>query len=177
MSSNETNNQDERLSANVSLKSLILISVIVIAVQIFVGYLVYLKFSNWNERADFGEMFGAVNTLFSGLAFAGVIYAVFLQRRELELQRYELEMTREELRRSATAQEKSEKALSVQSEMLLLTARLNALNSVVEAYSGKLELMRRDGSHYSGAGYIAEKEKYDRYFEQLEVLIHEIEER
>jgi hypothetical protein len=177
MSSGKPNNADDHLRVNVSLKSLILISVIVITVQVIVGYLVYLKFSNWNERADFGEMFGAVNTLFSGLAFAGVIYAVFLQRRELELQRYELEMTREELRRSAEAQEKSEKALSVQAEMLILTSKLNALNSVVESYSGKLELMRRDGYHHTNAEYVAEKEIYDRYFEQLERLIQEIEER
>jgi hypothetical protein len=43
-------------------------------------------------------MFGSVNALFSGLAFAGVIYAIFLQRRELFLQRQELEQTREELK-------------------------------------------------------------------------------
>ncbi|QDV49438.1 hypothetical protein [Gimesia fumaroli] len=30
------------------------------------------------ERARFGDMFGAVNTLFSGLAFAGIIYTILL---------------------------------------------------------------------------------------------------
>ena len=35
-------------------------------------------------------MFGAVNALFSGLAFAGVVYAIFLQRMDLALQRKEL---------------------------------------------------------------------------------------
>jgi hypothetical protein len=35
-------------------------------------------------------MFGAVNALFSGLAFAGVVYAIFLQRIDLALQRKEL---------------------------------------------------------------------------------------
>jgi hypothetical protein len=57
-----------------------------------------LNIGNWSDRASFGEMFGAANTLFSGLAFAGVIYAILLQRRELELQRVELKMTREELK-------------------------------------------------------------------------------
>jgi hypothetical protein len=33
------------------------------------------------DRGTFGDMFGAVNALFSGLAFAGVIYAIILQRR------------------------------------------------------------------------------------------------
>jgi Putative phage abortive infection protein len=47
---------------------------------------------------DFGGQFGAVNALFSGLAFVGVIAALILQKRELALQRQELEQTREELR-------------------------------------------------------------------------------
>jgi hypothetical protein len=46
----------------------------------------------------FGDMFGSVNALFSGLAFAGVILAIFMQRDELSLQRQELEATRSELR-------------------------------------------------------------------------------
>jgi len=53
--------------------------------------------STWQERGTFGDMFGAVNALFSGLAFAGVIIAVMLQSKELRLQREELEQTREEL--------------------------------------------------------------------------------
>lgn len=51
----------------------------------------------WAARGQFGDMFGAVNALFSGLAFAGVIIAILLQREELELQRKELVQTREEL--------------------------------------------------------------------------------
>lgn len=49
------------------------------------------------ERGTFGDMFGAVNSLFSGLAFAGIIYTVWLQRKELQLQRKELSLTRDEL--------------------------------------------------------------------------------
>ena len=43
-------------------------------------------------------MFGAVNALFAGFAFAGVIGAIILQRNELRLQRQELSDTREEMR-------------------------------------------------------------------------------
>ncbi|MEY1660692.1 hypothetical protein [Isoalcanivorax beigongshangi] len=40
-------------------------------------------FFPWPEDAGaFGDMFGAVNALFSGLAFAGVIYALILQERD-----------------------------------------------------------------------------------------------
>ena len=51
-----------------------------------------------------GDTFGAVNALFSGLAFAGLILAITLQRDELKLQREELALTRAELTRpSATS--------------------------------------------------------------------------
>ena len=33
-----------------------------------------------DARGLFGDMFGAVNSVFSGFAFVGVIYAIFLQR-------------------------------------------------------------------------------------------------
>ncbi len=50
-----------------------------------------------SERGTFGDQFGAVNALFSGLAFALLIVTLILQRRELILQREELSYTREEL--------------------------------------------------------------------------------
>jgi hypothetical protein len=45
-----------------------------------------------NEAAGgvFGDKFGAVNALFSGLAFTGVIWALILQRHDLRLQREEI---------------------------------------------------------------------------------------
>lgn len=46
----------------------------------------------------FGDMFGAVNALFSGLAFAGIIITIYLQRTELSLQRVELRLTRKEFK-------------------------------------------------------------------------------
>jgi len=54
------------------------------------------NFEKESERGLFGDKFGAVNALFSGLAFAGVIYAIVLQRQELELQREELRRSVEE---------------------------------------------------------------------------------
>ena len=52
----------------------------------------------WAERGLIGDSFGIVNSLFGGLAFAGVVVAIFLQRNELRLQREELSLTREEIR-------------------------------------------------------------------------------
>jgi hypothetical protein len=49
------------------------------------------------NQGTFGDMFGAVNALFSGLAFAGLIATLLYQKNELKLQREELKLTREEL--------------------------------------------------------------------------------
>lgn len=51
----------------------------VVIVQVLLGLWITRQLDSWTDRGTFGDMFGAVNTLFSGLAFAGVIYAIFLQ--------------------------------------------------------------------------------------------------
>lgn len=50
-------------------------------------------------------MFGAINTLFSGLAFAALIVTVLMQREELKLQFDELEKSRKEFEKTAAAQQ------------------------------------------------------------------------
>ncbi|SMO68082.1 hypothetical protein [Gracilimonas mengyeensis] len=101
-----------------SLKTIIWLFVAVVLIQLIFGSIIFLSFDSWRIRGVFGEMFGAVNTLFAGLAFAGVIYAILLQRKELALQRAELQLTREELRKSAEAQQKSSELLEHQVELM-----------------------------------------------------------
>ncbi|SDX81652.1 putative phage abortive infection protein [Paenibacillus sp. CF384] len=56
----------------------------------------------WGDtgRGTIGDMFGAINALFSGLAFAGIIYTIMMQRKELALQREELKLQRDEVAKS-----------------------------------------------------------------------------
>lgn len=70
--------------------------VCVIVVWALTFFLFFISESD--KRGQFGDMFGAVNALFSGLAFAGLIITLLLQKAELGLQRDELEQTREELK-------------------------------------------------------------------------------
>ncbi len=56
----------------------------------------HLKTLPNEERGTFGDMFGSINALYSGLAFAGIIFTILLQRKELKLQREELSDTRKE---------------------------------------------------------------------------------
>ncbi len=83
-----------------------------------------------------------MNALFSGLAFAGLIYTVFLQREELALQRKELELTRQELQRTAAAQEQSEVALRAQAEAASLSARMSTTTALLDHYRAELKSMR-----------------------------------
>lgn len=71
---------------------------------------------NLAERGQVGDSFGALNALFSGLALGGVIVAVVLQSRELELQRDELKKSVEaqkELVGQAKADSRAEQAVRV----------------------------------------------------------------
>ena len=115
----------------------------VILVQSILGILIYRGLQSWPDRGTFGDMFGAVNTLFSGLAFAGVVYAILLQRKELALQRRELELTRAELKRTARAQEKSERAFSRQVYLMALAALVSARVETKKTFDESLEKSRQ----------------------------------
>lgn len=54
-------------------------------------FLLYCFIKCPNDRGTFGDMFGAVNALFSGFAFAGVILTLIMQHNELKFQREEIE--------------------------------------------------------------------------------------
>ncbi len=100
-------------------------SAIVFTIIFLVGsYSAFLIYVSWPienlsiaNAGVFGDSFGVLNSLFSGLAFAGVIITILLQRDELRLQR-------EELARSSAAQES--------------TARMTALSLLLEDYKSRI---------------------------------------
>jgi len=141
---------------------------------IWIGYglWVYYNISPWSDRGQFGDMFGAVNALFSGLAFAGVIIALVFQRRELELQRRELELTRKELARTASAQEQSIKTSVKQTEIQRQSAILNSLASLVEYYDRYIDRIVRLG----GAVPVQTDKEQKKYIEELQKRLESIKE-
>lgn len=68
---------------SISLRSLLL----AVVLAWFAGALPAIVFKAPVGVGELGDMFGAVNALFSGLAFAGVVYAIFLQQIALDAQR------------------------------------------------------------------------------------------
>jgi hypothetical protein len=76
----------------------VLLGLAIVLVLASAAVLIPRHFAPPSHSGEFGDMFGGVNALFSGLAFVGVIYAILLQRRELQYQREELEQTRREIK-------------------------------------------------------------------------------
>lgn len=109
--------------------------------------LIWWQPSSLIEPGPFGDMFGSVNALFSGLAFSGIILALILQRRDLEMQREvlklqmeEIRLQREELARSAEAQEAQVKAL-------VIAAQLNGLATFLEHSEILTDMEIEEGSY------------------------------
>ncbi|MCU0491592.1 MAG: hypothetical protein MUD01_08390 [Chloroflexaceae bacterium] len=79
--------------------------ILLAVVLIFLGWcvFVYFQYPELIRQGQFEALFGGLNSLFSALAFAGLIFTIFQQQAELELQRQELAATRKELRATAEA--------------------------------------------------------------------------
>jgi hypothetical protein len=107
---------DESKIAIESIGTIVGIVSLIIVIEVATAVAIILLLPGWADRGAFGSMFGAVGSLFSGLALAGVVVAILLQRQELSLQRQELALTRAELQRAADAQEQSARILVRQLE-------------------------------------------------------------
>lgn len=109
------------------------------------------------------DSFGAINALFSWLAFAWLIYTIFLQMKELEL-------TRDELRKSSEAQQRSEKALAEQVLQMEKAAKINALSYLIQHQNVILSSIN-PGSFLSVMyDKDSEKEKLIEYMEEIKKL-------
>ena len=79
----------------------ILIGGAVVAIASYASLLIYLAWPineiSINKAGVFGDSFGILTSLFSALAFAGMIITILLQKEELGLQRQELADTRQEI--------------------------------------------------------------------------------
>lgn len=130
-----------------------------------------LAFKSCKSPGEIGDMFGMVNSLFSGFALAGVICAILMQREELSLQRKELELTRNELARSAQAQSESAKALTQQYSVAEKTARLHALSALLQSANEEMKLLSGDSSGKISAA----KQLHMESFSNLEARISDLE--
>ena len=150
------------------------------------------------EQGQIGDLFGGVNALFSGLALAGVVTAVVLQSRELqlqreamnkqneeleltrneiklqreqlELQREELKLSREEFNRMASANEDAAKALSKQIKMQVLAAKITGLGAKLES-ANTMNLVMANHMANPNLEVVNQREG------ELSIALHELDEQ
>ncbi|WP_151796365.1 hypothetical protein [Acinetobacter soli] len=160
-----------------------LASLIIFILLLWSTYPLALKFvlqkNDWNSLGTFGDTYGALNTLFSGLAFAVLILSLFLQRIELEAQRKELEAQRQEIKESNTIAEAQRKITEQQAQLIqqqILDSKKQAFFELFFKYidekNRKIELLK--APHMSGMSVMKRfcsqfNDSFTRYnFENIE---------
>ncbi|MFZ6819718.1 hypothetical protein [Undibacterium sp. Ji22W] len=113
---------------------------------------------NWASRGVVGDSFGALNTLFSGLALAGLAVNIYLQSVQLK----KLEAKEEE----------NSKRLDLQSETLSLTALLNYHNSEIDRLTNLLISTNGKVTDSASEGM---KDSYDNHRKLRKALVERLE--
>lgn len=105
-----------------SFKGLICLLLLIFIVWLAYAVFILLVIPKMEVRGQSGDMFGGITALFSGLAFAGLVYTLFVQKKELQYQREELTRlvdeqaaSREQLKNQATHMELQNMQFSKQS--------------------------------------------------------------
>ncbi len=167
------------------LTSPLVLALVVVVLWALGGFLLPWIFAQ-SEQGVFGDKFGAVNALFSGLAFSGVIYAILLQRQELELQREELKLTREELHRSADAHTEAARVLTNQLRISVLSSRLSASSGLLQScneqlaaiearYAGRQDMLSQVSLEHSSSSFINKRNQIEQKVEQILQELEQLE--
>jgi hypothetical protein len=83
-----------------SLGGVVLLLLTVFVVWLTYGIAAYTMPETLEKSGQTGDMFGGITALFSGLAFAGLVFTLFVQKKELQYQREELGHLVEEQRQT-----------------------------------------------------------------------------
>jgi len=164
MSKAKTLTEEERETSGAMLAVILLCVTIVWATG---GWLVDSK--DTVNRGTFGDMFGAVNALFSGLAFATLIYTTFLQR-------WELRETRRELARTTAAQEASELALRAQAQAAEHSAHLATVTALLSHYREELTPFKENSflQYEQSTKYRKLQERESALISLLDIAYHQV---
>jgi len=156
-----------------NIKSVILYGSVIIVISWALSAFIIIKmYPSAEAHGTFGDLFGAINALFSGFAFLGVIVAILLQKEELEEQR-------REIKESRIAQNKSAVALGKQTRISGLMARLDATNHVLASVDRQINRTSTAGRYDSSTkvkNLIEKQEKYEVLVEKLLAKIEKLEE-
>lgn len=98
---------------------------IIVVLTIAYGWVLLKNFNAPDNVGVFGDMFGALTALFSGLAFAVVVISLWMQSKELQHALLEY-------KKMAQAQDRSQKALNAQLQSMEKSSRINAMDAYLK---------------------------------------------
>lgn len=108
----------------------------IIAVCLLFVYIMKEQPWGMDKRGQFGDMFGALGAVFSGLAFAGLIVTLIQQHDDLKLQREDLRLQRQEIAQTNLELALQRKEMEEQNKTIMLqrfeTTFFNMLKSQME---------------------------------------------
>jgi hypothetical protein len=122
-----------------------------IVVSLIYPFIVNYFFSDWSKSGTFGDSYGALNALFSGLALSGVIVTILVQRKELKNQKIELELQREEMKETR--------------KEFLMTRITNIIYQQLDRFEKSVEgiSIKHEGLEYTGEEALTILEKNNPY--------------
>lgn len=129
---------------------------VICAVWLVSFVLIYLCIDDWNVRGQFGDLFGSVNALFSGLAFAGLVITIIQQRHDLQLQRQANDQSKKELNQQ---NETMKKERFENTFFKMLEVQQSIVNDLYAADSHK-EWVKQDNSSGISATEVLTKYEY-----------------
>lgn len=86
-----------------------------------------------NKAGVFGDSFGALTALFSGLAFAGMIWTIYLQRSDLNMQQQQLSLQLEEMEAARSEMATQSKIQRAHFYAVKAQLRTNKIQAEIEA--------------------------------------------
>lgn len=105
---------------------------------------------DWVKSGQFGDSFGALNTLFTGWAFVVVLATLYQQSKQIA-------ETKSDVEKEHKLQEQTMEFVKDQAEALASVARLNALTARIEAYHVQIEDVKASKNFHLVEKLVAER--------------------
>ncbi len=121
----------------VSLLVLFVLIVAVVAIWVWLPEKLAPHLTSPQDRGVFGDSYGAVTSLFTGLGFAGLVFTILLQQREIKLQRDDFTAQLKEMQSTRGEVSKQSQIHEMQLNQSIVQLKFNALQT-------KLELIKID---------------------------------
>lgn len=135
--------------------------------------LIYFCIDGWDVRGQFGDLFGSVNALFSGFAFAGLVITIIQQRHDLQLQRQAIDQSKKDINQ----QNETMKIERFENTFFkMIEVQQSIVNDLYAADSHK-EWVKQDDSSGRSANEVLTKDEYrgrNLFYYVFKLCEHEI---